>query len=134
VAGRQLLGVGWVSHLLQRVVVAILSSDELPARLAAASAAYAQRRAVVVDTLTAGGIEIRARSGMNVWVPVDDESGVVAAMLAQGYAIRSGARFRQAARPGVRISTAGTSPEVLAAAAQALLASLASPRPRTRSV
>lgn len=134
VAGRQLLGVGWVSHLLQRTVAAMLSAPDVSPLLAAASTAYAQRRAVVVDTLSAGGIEVDGRSGMNVWVPVDDEARVVAAMLRQGFAVRSGARFRQASAPGIRISTAAAAPDTLAEAAQALLGALASPRSRSRSV
>lgn len=136
VAGRQLVGQGWVSHLLQRVVAAMLSDPATPGLLAAASAAYAGRRAVVVDTLGAAGIEVEGRSGMNVWVPVDDEARVVAGMQRRGYAIRSGARFRLASPPGVRISVAATPEPVLAEASAALAAVLDRSRPggSTRSV
>lgn len=136
VAGRQLVGQGWVSHLLQRVVGAMLSNPATPGLLAEASAAYARRRAVVVDTLAAAGIEVHGRSGMNVWVPVDDEAGVVAGMLRRGWAIRSGARFRLAAPPGVRVSVAATPEPALAEAAAALVAVLDRSRPggSTRSV
>ncbi len=124
VAGRQLVGQGWVSHLLQRTVAAMLSGAATPELLATASIAYARRRAVVVDTLVAAGSEVHGRSGMNVWVPVDDEARVVAGMLRQGYAVRSGARFRLASPPGIRVSVAATPEPVLAEAAAALVAVL----------
>ena len=124
VAGRQLVGQGWVSHLLQRVVAAMLSDPATPELLADASAAYARRRAAVVEALTAAGIEVEGRSGMNVWVPVDDEARVVAGMQRRGYAVRSGARFRLASPPGIRISVAATPEPVLAEAAAALVAVL----------
>ena len=130
VAGRQLVGQGWVSHLLQRVVAAMLSDPATPELLADAAATYARRRAVVVDALTAAGIDVHGRSGMNVWVPADDEARVVAGMQRRGYAIRSGARFRLASPPGVRISVAATPEPVLAEAAAALVAVL----DRSRSV
>ncbi len=121
VAGRQLVGHGWVSHLLQRVVAAMLSAPGTPGLLAGASATYTRRRAVVVDTLAAAGIAVYGRSGMNVWVPVADEARVVAGMQRRGYAVRGGARFRIAAPPGVRLSVAGTPEPVLAEAAAALV-------------
>lgn len=124
VAGRQLVGQGWVSHLLQRVVAAMLSDPATPELLAVASAAYTRRRAVVADALAVAGIEVGGRSGMNVWVPVDDEARVVAGMQRRGYAVRSGARFRLASPPGVRISVAATPEPVLAEAAAALVAVL----------
>lgn len=133
VAGRQLVGAGWVSHILQRTVVAMLDDPGTPDLLAAASAAYAERRAVVADTLAAAGIQVHGRSGMNVWVPVDDEARVVAGMQRRGFALRAGARFRQVSPPGVRISTAAADVTTLSSAATALAGLLAT-RPRTRTV
>jgi DNA-binding transcriptional MocR family regulator len=132
VAGRQLLGAGWVSHILQRTVAAMLADPDTPALLASASAAYAERRAVVVDALAAAGIEAHGRSGLNVWIGVDDETRVVTGMQRRGYALRAGARFRQASPPGVRISAAMAEPAVLAAAAAAL-ADLLGARGRART-
>lgn len=133
VAGRLLLGPGWVSHLLQQVVVTMLSAPDARALLARAADAYRQRRLVLVDALAEGGLTVGARSGLNVWIPVDDEARVVAGMQHRGYAVRAGARFRQASAPGIRVSTAMVGPEVLAGVAEALLEVLGS-RPRSRSV
>ena len=57
-------------------------------------------------------------SGMNVWVPVRDESAVVNGLRSYGWWVAAGARFRLASGTGVRISVAD-----LAAADAARLAS-----------
>lgn len=129
VAGRQALGTGWVSHLLQRTVAHLLASPEVTELLGRAAASYEERRRVVVDILGEAGIEARARSGLNVWVPVDDEASVVAAMQAEGYRIRSGARYRIRSAPGVRVSVGSGPVDVLRDAASALVDVLAPERP-----
>ncbi len=133
VAGRQILGTGWVSHILQRLVVAVLAAPDTSAVLEQASRAYADRRRAVLDVLAPAGVPCMARSGLNVWIPVLDEAAVVSAMQAKGWALRSGARYRIDAGPGVRMSVAGQSPEALEAAARDLLDVLAHANP-SRSV
>lgn len=41
---------------------------------------------------------------MNVWVPVSDETGAVARLLHAGWAVAPGARFRNVAPQGVRLT------------------------------
>ena len=53
------------------------------------------------------GIASHGVSGMNLWVPVRDESAVVNGLRSYGWWVAAGARFRLSAGPGVRISTAG---------------------------
>jgi DNA-binding transcriptional MocR family regulator len=120
VIGRQSLGVGWVSTLLQRTAAQLLNDDAVTELLDQAGQRYAERRATVVDGLAARGITVSAHSGLNVWVPVDDEAAVVAAMQQRGFALRSGARFRLRSGPAVRISTAAQPVEVLAEATEVL--------------
>ncbi|NUS14075.1 MAG: GntR family transcriptional regulator, partial [Streptomyces sp.] len=52
------------------------------------------------------GIAAHGRSGLNVWVPVRDESAVVNGLRSRGWWVAAGARFRVASGPGVRITTA----------------------------
>ena len=44
------------------------------------------------------------RSGINIWVPVPDETRTVAALRDTGYAVAPGSLFRIGAPPGIRIT------------------------------
>lgn len=120
IEARQLLGPGWVSHILQRTATALLTADDVGPMLERAAASYAERRAVVIEGLAAAGIEAWGPSGLNVWVPVLDEAAVVAGMQQRGFALRSGAGFRLTTQPAVRLSVGGAGLDVLAAAAEAM--------------
>ncbi|GGL11603.1 GntR family transcriptional regulator [Streptomyces flaveus] len=102
VQGRQRLGPGWVSHLLQRAVVQLWASGAVDVRAVAAS--YGRRRDALIAALAERGIEAYGRSGMNVWVPVPDETGAVARLLHSGWAVAPGASFRVSSPPGLRIT------------------------------
>ncbi|MFI5978186.1 aminotransferase class I/II-fold pyridoxal phosphate-dependent enzyme [Streptomyces sp. NPDC051452] len=100
--GRQRLGPGWVSRLLQRTVLHLWTEGAVDR--AAVAASYGTRRDALIDALADRGVTARGRSGMNVWVPVPDETGAVARLLQGGWAVAPGARFRLASPPGVRIT------------------------------
>ncbi|MGW2747106.1 aminotransferase class I/II-fold pyridoxal phosphate-dependent enzyme [Streptomyces sp. NPDC001450] len=102
VRGRQRLGAGWVSLLVQRAVVRLWNDGAVDTREVAAS--YGSRRDALIKALAARGVTAHGRSGMNVWVPVPDETGVVARLLHAGWAVSPGARFRLNAPPGIRIT------------------------------
>jgi DNA-binding transcriptional MocR family regulator len=105
VEGRQALGTGWVSGLLQETVAELWSDREVGRLLARAAAAYEQRRRGLIDALAARGVPATGRSGIAVWVPVADEPATVGALLERGWAVAPGERFRIASRPGIRIGT-----------------------------
>ncbi|MFJ4501877.1 aminotransferase class I/II-fold pyridoxal phosphate-dependent enzyme [Streptomyces sp. NPDC088864] len=102
VTGRQRLGPGWVSRLLQRTVVHLWKTGAVDPDEVAAS--YARRRDALVRALADRGVEAHGRSGMNVWVPVSDETGAVARLLQAGWAVAPGARFRIDAPQAVRLT------------------------------
>jgi DNA-binding transcriptional MocR family regulator len=104
--GRQRLGPGWVSHLLQELVVAIMRAPETPALIEKAASTYAARRKYLIDPLARRGIAARGRSGFNVWIPVPSEAAVVQAVLEAGWAIGAGERYRLKSPPAVRVSVA----------------------------
>ena len=108
VLGRQRLGAGWVSHLLQRTVAELWRSDAAPAREVAA--AYRARREALLGALAAHGIAAHGASGLNVWVPVQDESGALAALVQRGWVAAPGARYRLESPPGLRITVASLDP------------------------
>lgn len=105
--GLLLLTSGWVSHLLQETVLGLMTDTDTRALVARARAAYAARRETLAGELAARGVASHGASGMNLWVPVRDESAVVNGLRSYGWWVAAGARFRLSAGPGVRISTAG---------------------------
>lgn len=105
VLGRQRLGPGWVSRLLQRTVVHLWAEDAVDPAVVARS--YGKRRDGLVRALARRGVEAHGRSGMNVWVPVPDETGAVVGLVAAGWAVAPGARFRMEAGPAVRVTVSG---------------------------
>jgi DNA-binding transcriptional MocR family regulator len=107
VQGRQQCGPGWVSHVLQRLVLGLWSDSEVQMLVARAGAAYAARRQQLLDRLNAHGVPAMGASGLNVWIPVEDETGVIGALLQRGWVLAPGAPFRLAASPpAVRVTTA----------------------------
>ena len=93
IAGRQLLGPGWVSHLLQQTAATIFSDAATRGLLARAERRYATRRAALVAALAERGIGSHGRSGLGVWIPVE-EAAIVQALAERGWAVGAGERFR----------------------------------------
>lgn len=123
VAGRLRLGPGWVSHLLQRTVVDLWQDRLTAQRVTTACEAYTRRRRAVVAALAERDVRAHGRSGLNVWVPVPDETAAVARLLAAGWAVTPGMPYRLTSPPAVRISIAaldeGDAPDLAAAVAAA---------------
>ena len=105
VAGRQLLGAGWVSHLLQQMVATLRSDAATRRLLARAERQYATRRTALVAALAERGITAYGQSGLSVWIPTEEETAIVQALAERGWAVGAGERFRHRARPGVRVTT-----------------------------
>ena len=107
VQGAQQCGPGWVSHILQRLVLGLWQDPHVLALVERAAVTYAERRERLIAELAQRGIAALGRSGLNVWVPVEDETGVVGAMAARDWVLAPGAAFRLAGSPpAVRITIA----------------------------
>ncbi|MET9881563.1 aminotransferase class I/II-fold pyridoxal phosphate-dependent enzyme [Streptomyces sp. NPDC006430] len=126
VRGRQRLGPGWVSRLLQYAVVELWTSGAVDA--AAVARSYGERRDGLVAALRERGVRAYGRSGMNVWVPVADETGAVTRLLSAGWAVAPGSRYRVESGPGVRVTVSGLQPGDVSGLADALAAAV---RPAT---
>lgn len=129
VRGRLRLGPGWVSHLLQHTVAHLWRTGAVD--VPAVSAGYAARRDALVGALADRGVAAHGRSGMNVWVPVPDETGAVTRLLHAGWAVAPGARFRLASPPGIRITVSPVAAAEVPALADAV-ADAVRPRPTGR--
>ena len=87
------LGQGWTSRLLQRALVALLSDPGSQNQVRRARGEYARRRGLVVDRLAEHGIPVPGTDGLNIWVPVRDESAAVLRLASQGIAVAPGGPF-----------------------------------------
>jgi DNA-binding transcriptional MocR family regulator len=121
VEGRQLLGPGWVSHLLQQTAANLWGSAATKKLLTRATKTYSERRAALVASLADHGIPAHGDSGLGVWVPLEEEVAVVQGLLERGWAVSAGERFRFNTPPGIRITTTNLEP----GEAEELAASLA---------
>ncbi|MER6860133.1 aminotransferase class I/II-fold pyridoxal phosphate-dependent enzyme [Streptomyces pilosus] len=125
VRGRQRLGPGWVSLIVQRAVARLWSEGAVDP--AAVAARYGRRRDALIGALARRGIAAYGPSGMNVWVPVPDETGAVARLLHAGWAVAPGARFRMNAPPGIRVTVSTLTGDEVEPLADAVAAALGPP-------
>ncbi|EFL21362.1 putative GntR-family transcriptional regulator [Streptomyces himastatinicus ATCC 53653] len=93
--------------------------------VAAVAASYDVRRDALVRALRERGVAAHGRSGMNVWVPVPDETGAVARLLSSGWAVAPGARFRVASGPGLRLTVSPLRADEVAGLADAVASAVA---------
>jgi DNA-binding transcriptional MocR family regulator len=122
IEGRQRLGPGWVSHVLQQVVALLLRGGQTARLLDRVERTYAERRGALVSALSARGIEAAGDSGLGVWVPIADEAAAVRELLVAGWAVSPGERYRFRTAPALRITTAGLEPDEAERLADAIAA------------
>ncbi len=104
VHGRLRLGPGWISHLLQDVAVDLWRDKAAGRRVHEAETVYTRNRSALHAALADRGVASHGRSGLNVWIPVPDETVAITRLLSAGWAAAPGTRFRIATPPGIRIT------------------------------
>ena len=124
VQGRLRLGPGWVSHLLQDLAVSLWTDQAAAGLVHRAERRYARTRARLCAALAGRGIEAHGRSGLNVWIPVPDETVAVTRLLGAGWAAAPGARFRIRTPAGLRLTIAGLTDDEIDPLADAIAASV----------
>ena len=106
VQGRLRLGQGWVSYLLQDLAVSLWRDKAATRLVHKAEAAYTRNRTLLHAALADRAVASHGRSGLNVWVPVPDETVTITRLLSAGWALAPGTRFRIGTPPGMRITIA----------------------------
>ena len=133
VEGRQSLGAGWVSHILQEIVEVLWLDPAITKKLQVAAETYATRRIALINALKEHGIAAYGRSGLNVWIPVREEGSVITSLSAAGWAIRGGERYRLKSQPAIRVTISTLQPTEAVRLAEDIARSL-QPDRRTHSV
>jgi DNA-binding transcriptional MocR family regulator len=127
IEGRQRLGPGWVSQILQQVAALLLRDEATVELLGRAQQTYAERRRALVSALAAREIGAAGDSGLGVWVPLADEAAAVRELLDQGWAVSPGERYRFRSATGIRITTADLEPDEAERLAEAIAALTGAP-------
>ncbi|MFG1672584.1 aminotransferase class I/II-fold pyridoxal phosphate-dependent enzyme [Micromonospora sp. NPDC049282] len=120
VAGRARVGAGWVSTVLQRLVLSLWRDPATAELVRRAADGYDRRRDGLVSALAAHGLAAHGRTGINVWVPVPDETVAVTALRDAGWSVAPGGLYRIAAAPAVRLTVSPLDEADLPALADAL--------------
>ena len=120
VTGRARVGTGWVSTVLQRLVLSLWRDPAVTALIERAADSYERRRRGLVDALAERGLTAHGRSGLNVWLPVTDETVASTVLRDAGWLAAPGALFRIASPPAVRITVSALTEPDLAPLTQTL--------------
>jgi DNA-binding transcriptional MocR family regulator len=90
---RRELGQGWSSRVLQRVLLSLLTDPVAVADVQHARDEYTRRRVALVAGLTSRGVRVASGDGLNLWVPVHDESAAIIRLASQGVGVTPGSPF-----------------------------------------
>lgn len=91
---RRQLGQGWSSRLLQRILLVLLTDDTAVTQVATARHEYQRRRDAVVAALAEHDVVVAGSDGINLWVPVLDESAALVRLASQGIGATPGTPFQ----------------------------------------
>jgi len=90
---RRELGQGWSSRVLQRVLLSLLTDPAAVAHVDRARDEYTRRRVALVGALISRGVQVASGDGLNLWVPVHDESAAIVRLASQGVGVTPGSPF-----------------------------------------
>lgn len=112
-----------VPNVMQRLWATALADPRNDAVVERAARTYAANRAGLIEELARYGIAAHGAAGLNVWIPVPDETAAATGLLARGWAVAPGSWFRLHSGPGVRVTISDLhAPAERAAFAEAMAA------------
>ncbi|WP_395245201.1 PLP-dependent aminotransferase family protein [Agromyces sp. MMS24-K17] len=127
VVARRMLGPGWTSRMLQRILVDLLTDGQSIDEVAEARRRYFSRQRALATALATWGVEPSRSDGINTWLPVHDERSALVQLAAAGIRVAPGGPFFATDAPGrhfVRVTVGlvrDGAPDVAAALAAAAL-------------
>ena len=90
---RRLLGQAWTSRLLQAVLLDLLDRPSSRAQIDHARDTYAQRRRAMNAALARRGVRVAICDGVNLWLPVRDETAALLFLASHGIGAAAGSPF-----------------------------------------
>jgi aspartate/methionine/tyrosine aminotransferase len=116
------IGHGWVSCILQHFVIAAWTDPDVAVQVGRAGRVYAERQGALREALAERGIDVWGRSGLNLWIPVSDETAAVVSLRDAGFAVAPGRSYSFHGDQGIRVSTSRLDPALAPAVADAIAA------------
>ncbi|MBF6331346.1 PLP-dependent aminotransferase family protein [Nocardia transvalensis] len=96
---RRMLGPGWTSRLLQRVLLHMLTDESACAAVATARTTYRARGEALRKALARHGLTVPRPDGINLWLPVADENAATISLAAAGIKAAPGGPFEVTDHP-----------------------------------
>jgi DNA-binding transcriptional MocR family regulator len=88
-------GTTWVSHLLQRLVLGLVTDEAVQRQIGRAGRHYAERNEAFAARLRDHGLHATQGDGMNLWVQLPEPASVVSErMMRRGWLVRTGDAFQ----------------------------------------
>lgn len=88
------LGPSWTSRLLQSLLLFLLSDENSQRTVAFAKEQYAYRRENLLAELKRREVEVRGKTGTNIWVSVKNENNALMYLALQGIIATPGSAFK----------------------------------------
>ena len=103
---RRLLGQGWTSRLLQTMLLDLLTREESRHQVERARATYSHRRSMMATELSRLGLATATGDGLNLWLPVRDETAALLFLASRGIGAAAGSPFstRDNSSPHLRVT------------------------------
>lgn len=93
-------GTTWVSHLLQRLVLGLMTDPEVQQQISAAARHYLDRNTAFALDLRGAGLHATHGDGLNLWVELPLAAATVSErLMRRGWLVRTGDAFRLADQP-----------------------------------
>jgi DNA-binding transcriptional MocR family regulator len=102
---RQSVGMGWVSTFLQRLAFELLTSRSVQKKIAAAGVAYRDRYQSLQAALKKKGFKATGSAGLNLWIPLQNETEVAERLFDAGWLVCPGREFCVTEQPGIRVTS-----------------------------
>lgn len=114
IASRRQLGQGWTSRLLQKILLGLITEEQSINQVEHARREYHRRRESMVEALRQHGVDVAGADGLNIWVPVADESAATVRLASQGIGVAPGSPFAASSLPSshIRVTVASVTESI----------------------
>ncbi|SMG12019.1 aminotransferase class I/II-fold pyridoxal phosphate-dependent enzyme [Paraburkholderia susongensis] len=118
---RQSVGMGWISTFLQRLAFELLTSASVQKKITAAGLAYRDRYQSLQAALKKKGFKVTGSAGLNLWIPIQNETEVAERLFDAGWLVCPGREFCVTEQPGIRVTSSRMTTQQSLAFTEALL-------------